>query len=79
MSKNSNYWPWDRLSNTSNYKKCSKWSKMYIITILMNLIQMKTPILKRDNFLKMMIVKVQVPMRMMKKIIFLKNKTTMTQ
>lgn len=41
---------------------------MYIITILMNLIQMKTPILKRDNFLKMMIVKVLVPMRMMKKI-----------
>ena len=46
---------------------------MYIITILMNPTLMKTPILRRDNFLKMMIVKVQAPMRMMKKI-FLRNK-----
>ena len=48
---------------------------MSIITILTSLILMKIPIPKKDNFLKMMIVKVLVPMKKMKKI-FLRNKMT---
>jgi len=41
---------------------------MLILIILMSQTRMKIPILKKDNYLKMMIVKVQVLMRMMMRI-----------